>query len=433
VSERTVPAGEWWRSTRGRALVLATLAIIAAVLDVLFAARHGFFDLNVYYGAINYWADGGEIYDFVRRRSTYGFTYPPFAALTMSPMAVLPWPLVIVISVLTTVAATVWLLTTMLAPTVARVRAAWFVVGLALVFAAVFEPLRETLLFGQVNMLLLVLVAADVLLLVGRGSRWAGIGIGLATAIKLTPGVFIIYLLITRRWRAAGMSIVTAAAATLIAGALAPDATREFWTNALWDTDRVGVLSFISNQSLQGAVARLTPAHPSRGLWLALVLLVLAVWFVRSRRAVARGDEAAGLALTGVVGLLVSPVTWVHHLVWLIPALILVVNRAFAEPPRSVRRWSWLAFALVTFVVLSSRVVWQWEQDFSGIGGFAGSNLYVWASLALLFFTPIGRPPTGGSGAPENATHGDQVDPDVGRPVGPGDAVRAQTVAGVEP
>jgi alpha-1,2-mannosyltransferase len=414
VSERTVAAARWWHGARGRLLVLLLLAAATITFDVAFAQRHGFFDLNVYYGAINYWAGGGEIYDFVRLRSTYGFTYPPFAALTMLPMAVLPWGAVIAGSVLATLATTVWLLRTLLAPTIARFGHGWFVLGVALVLAAVFEPMRETLLFGQVNMLLLAVVAADVLLLVGRGSRWAGIGIGLATAVKLTPGIFIVYLLITRRFRAAFVSMATAAGATLLAAAVAPDATREFWTNALWDTDRIGVLSFVSNQSLQGAVARLNPAHPSSLLWAAMVLGALTVWFVRCRRAVAAGDEVGGLALTGVIGLLISPVTWVHHLVWLMPALILVVNHGLAAPARSRRRLWWLAFAATAFVVLSSRVVWQWEKDFSGLGGFAGSNLYVWAAVALLLFTPVGSPgPSLGPGsgvADQDAARGVRID-----------------------
>src|SRR5436190_1420035 len=79
----------------------------------------------------------------------------------------------------------------------------WFTLAVAAAFAAAFEPMRETVNFGQVNMLLLALVAGDLLLLVRGGRRWAGVLIGLATAIKLTPGLFILYLLLTRRYRAA--------------------------------------------------------------------------------------------------------------------------------------------------------------------------------------------------------------------------------------
>ncbi|MDI1459408.1 glycosyltransferase 87 family protein [Catellatospora sp. KI3] len=375
--------------SRARQITIVAAAAAAALVFVaLFAQRHGFFDLNVYYGAVRYWVSGGEIYDFVRPRSTYGFTYPPFAALAMLPMAVLAWPVAIVLSCAATALVTWWLLRRLLTP-LARARGwdRWFVVALALCLVTVYEPMRETFLFGQVNMLLLGLVAVDLLVLAARGSRWTGVGIGLATAIKLTPGIFIVYLLITGRWRAALTAAGTAAGATLAAAAIAPDASREFWTSALWDTDRVGVLSFISNQSLQGMLARIGDLPGGKAVWALLVLGVLAVWSVRCRRAAAQGDEVAGLAYTGIVGVLISPVTWVHHLVWLIPALVLLVQHGTAAPGR--RRWALLGLAAASYAILTSRVVWLWEDRVGGWAVFFGANAYVWICLALLLLTPI--------------------------------------------
>lgn len=367
--------------TRGKVWLVVGLALAAFAFDAAFAVRHGFFDLDVYYGAINFWVhDDGEIYDFVRRNSTYGFTYPPFGALTMLPMAFLSWPVAVVIGSLMTVAVTVWFMRTLLAPMVrGRGWTPWFVLAVSLCLLAVYEPMRETFLFGQVNMLLVGLVTADLLLLVRRGSRFGGAGIGLATAIKLTPGIFIVYLLITKRYKETFVASATALAATLVAGVIAPDASREFWTSAVWDTDRVGALSYISNQSLQGVIARLDPSNPSKLLWAVSVLAVLLIWGVRSRAATKHGDEVLGLALTGIVGVLISPVTWVHHLVWAIPAFVLLVERGGRAR---------LAFAAFAFVVLCSRIVWPFEKDFSGLSGFLLSNAYVWIMLALLVVTP---------------------------------------------
>lgn len=414
--------------TRNQVLLVAAFAVLVAAFLSVAAVGHNFFDLRVYHGAINYWAHGdGEIYDWLKPNSRYGFTYPPFAALLMLPLAYLPWHLVVVLSVAASAAAILLLLWWLVDP-VARRQGwpRWFTLAIAFGLAAAFEPTRETVDFGQVNALLLALVAADLLCLVARGSRWGGVGVGLATAIKLTPGIFIVYLLVTGRWRAALTASGTAAAATVLAGALAPNATREFWTDALWNTNRVGSLSFISNQSWQGVVARLDPAEPSTLAWLALVVATLAVWAVRVRRAIPAGppagaaqrsprssgpapaqspsssstptparvgDEAAGLALTGVVGSLISPVTWVHHLVWLLPALILLVDHAYRAPAGSSRRRRLLGFAIVAYLVLISRLVWIWERDFSGVIGFLGSNAYVWISLALLVLLPIGGQP----------------------------------------
>ncbi|KAB1904097.1 DUF2029 domain-containing protein [Micromonospora sp. AMSO1212t] len=384
--------------------VVAVVALAAAVTVFLSVAavRHGFFDLQVYYGALTYWArDGGEIYDFLRPGTQYGFTYPPFAALVMLPMAYLPWGAAIVVSVTATVLASAVVIWRLLDPVARRSGwTRWFALAVAFCLAAAYEPMRETVNFGQVNMLLLFLVAVDLLWLLPARSRWAGVGIGLATAIKLTPGIFIVYLLVTGRWRAALTTVGTAAVATLVAAGLFPDASREFWTEALWNTDRVGELAFVSNQSLRGVVARLDPQHPSTIAWLVLVLLTLVIWGWRSRAAVAAGDEATGLALTGAVMCLVSPVTWVHHLVWLLPGLILLVDNGTAAPARSRRRRLLLAAALIGYALLCSRIVWSWEKDFTGVDGFLGSNTYVWISLALLLGLPIRRwlTPTGGEG-----------------------------------
>ncbi|MFI7605425.1 glycosyltransferase 87 family protein [Micromonospora sp. NPDC049366] len=399
--------------------VLLLAVAVAAFLSVA-AVRHGFFDLQVYYGALNFWVHGGgEIYDYLRPLTQYGFTYPPFAALVMLPMAYVPWAAAIAISVTATVVVTALVFWWLIDPIARRAGwTRWYALAVALCLAAAFEPMRETVNFGQVNMLLLFLVAVDLLRLLPAGNRWAGIGIGLATAIKLTPGIFIVYLLVTRRWRAAFTAMATAAGASLLAGALFPNASREFWTEALWNTGRVGELAFVSNQSLRGVVARLDPQHPSTVAWLVLVLGTLALWAWRSRAAVAAGDEATGLALTGAVMCLVSPVTWVHHLVWLLPALILLVDNAMAAPGGSRRRRLLLVAALVGYALLSSRIVWFWEKDFTGVDGFLGSNTYVWISLALLAFLPVRRAVAPG-GSPVEAAGVAQLDQvDGGTPVG---------------
>ncbi|MEV1143855.1 glycosyltransferase family 87 protein [Micromonospora sp. NPDC049799] len=418
--------------TAGQVASVVGLAVAVALFLSVAAVRHGFFDMQVYYGALTWWVhDGGEIYDYLRPFTQYGFTYPPFAALAMLPMAYLPWTAAIAVSVSATVAVTALVFHWMIDPISRRAGwTRWYALAVALCLAAAYEPMRETVNFGQVNMLLLFLVAVDLLRLLPRGSRWAGVGIGLATAIKLTPGIFIVYLLVTRRWRAAFTAMGAAAGATLLAAALFPDASREFWTEALWNTSRVGELAFVSNQSLQGVVARLNPQEPSTLVWLVLVVATLALWVWRSRRAAAAGDEAAGLALTGAVMCLVSPVTWVHHLVWLLPALILLVDNATAAPAGGRRRRALLAAAVVAYALLISRIVWAWEKDFTGLDGFLGSNTYVWISLAVLAFLPLrhdsttagsARDPSGvpqlgevDRGTPAGERHG------VGRP----DAVR---------
>lgn len=381
-------------------LIVAGLAVAVAAFLSVAAIRHGFFDLRVYHGAVNFWVhDGGEIYDYLKLDSKYGYTYPPFAALLMLPMAYLSWPASIVVSIAAATVATAALLWWLVDPIARREGwSRWFALAVALCLAAAFEPMRETVNFGQVNVLLVAVVAGDLLFGVRPGRRWGGVGIGLATAVKLTPGIFVLYLMVTGRWRAALTAIAAGAGVTVLAGAVAPNASREFWTQAMWNTDRVGSLSFVSNQSLRGVVARLNPDDPATLLWLVLVGGALAVWAVRCRRAVLGTGpddlraEATGLALTGVVACLVSPVTWVHHLVWLIPALVLLLDHGLAAPPGSRRRRGLLGFAGFGYALLISRFVWIWEKGAGGVSGFIGSNAYVWVSIGLLLSLPVRHP-----------------------------------------
>jgi alpha-1,2-mannosyltransferase len=274
--------------------------------------------------------------------------------------------------------------------------------GIAACLFALLQPVRDTVSFGQVNLLLAALVLTDArLLATGSGARgehgphrWAGVGIGLAAAIKLTPAVFIGYLLLTRRWRAAAVAIGTAVAATLLAVLVAPGPSAVFWTEILGDTTRVGDLDYISNQSLRGMLARLDPSVPRTGPWLVLIAGVLALWAARVRRAERAGDVWTGFALTGLVACLISPVTWVHHLVWAAPALILLVAAALREPDRSRRRL--LGWAAGTaYVILCSAMVWLWWPDHAGLLGIVGGSAYVWVTLALLAVLPS-RTPTPG-------------------------------------
>jgi alpha-1,2-mannosyltransferase len=354
-----------------RILSLVVLALVTVGAIVLTGLRNGWFDSKVYHGAIQYWfRDGGMVYDFLRPGTPYGFTYPPFAGLVMSPMAYLPILAVAIIATLATIAATAAVVR-WLAPSLVQ---RWGFLAV-LLLALLFEPVRETITFGQVNMLLLALVTADMVFGVARGRKWAGVGIGLAVAIKLTPGVFILYLLATRRWRALAVSIGSAAGATLLAGALFPDESREFWTSALWDTNRVGLLHYLSNQSERGLLARLPLDVIESSVWLVLVLATLAVWAWRVSRSA--DDVLGGLALTGALGCLISPVTWIHHCVWLIPALILAFDRG--------RR----VLAVSGYVLMTSHLAWWWEKRPRPPLELIGGNLYVWFSLALLIWTPL--------------------------------------------
>ncbi len=394
--------------TVGRVLVVAVLALGAWVLahHVPYEPWHNLFDLRIYHGAVNWWHDGRPLYGYLWKDSTYGFTYPPFAALLMSPMTLLSMHTV---AVLHTVACSVVVVagTWWLVDPVARRSGwpRWFAWATAVPVVFALEPVRETMGFGQVNLFLAALVLADVAAL-RRGRAWAGVGIGLAAAVKLTPAVFVGYLVLTRRWRAASVAAGTFAGAALVSAAVAPGTTWQFWTSTLWQTDRVGRLDKTSNQSLLGLLARFAdPGQPSRVVWALLALTVLGVALWRAVHAFQAGDDLVGVTITGLGAALVSPISWSHHLVWVVPALVVLVDVAAGAPrpaagSRPQGRWSAqqrrriaAGGAGVVLAAFLSSGIWFFERDqgehhADGLLRLLGENVYVFVLLALVATLP---------------------------------------------
>ncbi|GAA3768560.1 hypothetical protein GCM10022403_000220 [Streptomyces coacervatus] len=411
------------RTDRGRLLLVLALAAAVTAFTATVPLLRDWFDLRVYYGAVNSWIHhGGRIYDYQVPGTAYGFTYPPFAAVSMLPMALVGLRTAIAGSLLLNLAALAWILHILTEG--AWRRYGWFGCALGACLLALFEPLRDTFSFGQVNLLLLALVLTDARLLTTGRERRAGVGIGLAAAIKLTPAVFIGLLLLARRWRAAAVATAVTAGATAFAAWVDPGASRFYWTEALWDTSRVGRLDYVSNQSLQGILARL--GDSDRKVWALAVLVVLGIWTWRTLQAVAAADWPAAFALTGLTACLVSPITWVHHLVWLLPSFAVLIR---AGHPR-------VAGALYT--VLCTSVVWLWFHDASGVDGFLGSNIYTWITLGLLLWLPVGQlradspplPRSTSATAPTPSTTAPEMTPAVGHPDPPSGATATGVACG---
>jgi alpha-1,2-mannosyltransferase len=411
------PGRPWGRS--GAARVAGQIAVVCAVAAaswvlvryVVKSPFHHYMDLGIYRSAVIWWLHGEPLYSFPRPHAGFGFTYPPFAALLMSPLAAVSLRVagtVHTVACVVAVAVTTWWLVT----PVAR-RAGWppwFAVGLALPVVLGFDPIRETMGWGQVNLFLVALVLVDVAAL-RRGKRWAGVGIGLATAVKLTPGLFIVYLALTRRWQAAAVATGTFAAATGLTIAAAPRASWEFWVHALWDTARVGQPAQTGNQSLLGVLARfMLPAQPSWLLWALLAAGVLILALRRAVRAFAHGDELVGITLTGLASCLVTPIAWTHHLYWVVPAGVVLLDVAagarlspaapamLRRQQRRVRRAALAGLAAMVLVCWSS-VIWIAHGLCGGIcsspPGQLGQNAYGLVVIALLVLLPVRAGPAG--------------------------------------
>jgi alpha-1,2-mannosyltransferase len=387
-------------SGRSRLAVIAVVTVFVAVAFLLLFRWQRFFDLRIYISAERWWLDGHELYDFAQPDQLQGvlyFTYPPFAALLMAPLGLVPLGAAFVLMTAATIAAvavTTWWVVAPLAHCLRIPR--WYAWGVALPLVFLIEPIRTTLSFGQINMLLVLLVLADLLVALPKARAWAGVGIGLAAAIKLTPALFIVYLLLSRRTRAAVVAAVTAIGATLVAALLAPNATRDYWFAALWDTSRVGRTDYTANQSLNGLLSRLaSPQPPDSALWLGLVAVIAAVGLWRATVAARRGDELGGLALTGLTAGLISPITWVHHMYWFVPAIVVLALAAAGA--RGSRRGRLLAGAAVAYAiaVVGVDTVVDWGADqrpTPGVREFLLRNAFVLLSVALVLLLPVGEP-----------------------------------------
>ncbi|WP_088959710.1 glycosyltransferase 87 family protein [Micromonospora purpureochromogenes] len=344
------------RATRGidrrtvvRTGIVAAVAYAAWLAIGAFGRPYNFFDMKIYHGAVVWWASGHELYEFIAPTTTLGFTYPPFAALMMLPMARLPVEAAGWINAAGSIAALALVLAALLRPIVDRLGwPLWFTVGIATSMSVAIEPVRETLGYGQVNVLLFGLIMADLIGLRWRSRRgthgrptdgpfvrflysgaWAGMGIGLATAVKLTPALFIVYLVITRQWRTAATAVGTTIGVTLGTYALVGTESRAYFGGVLWQTERVGAADMTPNQSLAGLLARLYDSIETPGLlWLSFAVLILAVGLSRAATARADGDELTAFTLVGLTANVISPISWTHHLVWVIPAIVVLADAA---------------------------------------------------------------------------------------------------------
>jgi Glycosyltransferase family 87 len=185
------PASRWARV----ALVAVNLAAVTAFL--LSYSRHGVgfgpyrIDLAAYRTGGRTWLRGEDLYGQVPviRGLPMPFTYPPIAAVVLAPLALLP--LAAAGTVLTTgsIALTALVLRLFLRRLAGPTAGSLWTAGWLLPAALLLEPVRSTLAYGQVNVLLMALVALDCLTAEPRWPR--GALTGLAAAVKLTPALFV--------------------------------------------------------------------------------------------------------------------------------------------------------------------------------------------------------------------------------------------------
>ena len=307
----------------------AVVSLAAALSYGLFVAFGTYeVDLGVYLRLGGRYILTPHLYSSAVPNTELLFTYPPFAALLFAP-----WQ-----RAFSTVHSvqTVWTIGNMAALVALLVlsfriikpemdRKAAMRLGLLLSLPALLlNPVVITVDFGQVNLVVTLLVMWDLLSQRRIGSWQAPLGVatGLAAAVKLTPILFVPYLILTRRTRGALTCVVTFVVCELVTFLLSPTSSRAYWTHALFKPGRAGNLSYVGDQNLVASVERLHHGLVSNVALLPVLATVAAGGLWLAALAHRRSSPMLGLLICAATGLLVSPISWVHHMVWVIPAIL---------------------------------------------------------------------------------------------------------------
>ncbi|MBO4208205.1 glycosyltransferase 87 family protein [Micromonospora echinofusca] len=327
----------------------SVFGVVAAVSSVLVLRRPTWdrlSDLHIYYGAISHLHDGQPLYEFVAENGG-PFTYPPFAALVLWPIGLLPevvvqagWLVATCAAVAAIAVATGRALAHRNPPTgralasrnpltgasTAEQRRQLLVPAAACVLM-ISAPVQSNLRFGQVSIFIVLLALVD-----GMGltpARCRGVLVGVAAAIKLTPLLFVVYFLAARRYRDAGRAAAAFVGCAALGAAVLPADSWTFWTGTVVNTSRIGNLASLGNQSLHGMLLRIgvTP-DDLPPLWAALVAVICGVALLRARQLDRARQPAHAAVLVGCATVAASPVSWTHHQIWPVLAAMLLIGAA---------------------------------------------------------------------------------------------------------
>jgi len=370
-------------AARGRALLIAgaVVAAVAAIAYLVAVATHPMaamlkgFDLQVYLdGGQQALHHSGNLYSWhYDNHPGIQFTYTPFAALLFAVGSLVPFKALMgLVALVSTVAlaATVWIAFRELGwRGTARTGAMLLVTGL--VFWT--EPVQRALFLGQVELVLMAVIVWD--LCQPDRRRFKGALTGIAAGIKLVPLLFIVYLVITRRFRQAAVA-AGAFVVTVVIGFLAlPRPSVTWWIDAnFYQAGRTGFVGAQANQSLRGMLTRLAGSvNGATWPWLAAAVLVAVLGLGAAVILHRSGHTFAGLMACALTALLVSPISWDHHWVWIAPGLAVIID-AGVRAATSAARACWLMLAALVLVVYGG-----WPDFWSRTTGLLQGGLIAYA------------------------------------------------------
>ena len=367
-------------------------------------------DMAIYRQGVEAFMSGGEMYSVPMHAGDLAlpFIYPPFGALVMVPLTVpgfltdnLAGDIVIVLSNVL-----IWLCLYAAGKHLFKTASSDMLIALVTVTWALmltFEPVDLNNGFAQINVVIMALVFLDV---VPRERRFLPEGtlVGIAAAIKLTPLVFGLYWLVKKDWKAIGTTALSAVVCTLLAALWRMDATIEFYFGTLLNMgtqSQIGVdTTYQSNSSLKGMVMRFAPDGAAledystliNVIWLVLAVITVAVGAWLIALALRRHLTLDAILITAIVMLLISPVSWSHHWVWLTLILPVFAWRALFTYHNT--KTMLTIISVWTLLLVTNPPKW-WFGDaidiwaLSLVEKFLVSD-FVWLAFALLAAVAVG-------------------------------------------
>ncbi|MDH2427111.1 glycosyltransferase 87 family protein [Sphaerisporangium sp. TRM90804] len=364
-------------------------ALTAFVFNAIYA--EGWIDLEVYREGGAAVLRGTPVYDLLVGERWLRFTYSPFAAMLFTPLALVGMEVAVALWVLISILALEAVIWILVGRTGVKRRGRRANRTLLVVVAVLpLYPVMLTLWNGQIGIILLLVTVVD---LTHGNEKWRGVATGVAAGVKVTALIFIPYLLVTRRFRAALMACLGFLGTVGLGFLLLPADSRDYWGGAFFDTQRVvaGQGADFFNQSLRGVLMLMPGSWPTVPLWLALCAVVGAGGLLVAAWASKKVGELAGITACAIVGLLVSPVSWPHHWVWCVPLLVLWAQRARRVDARLEKvgvAFLWLVFLLPGYIALATLLRYPSHAGMWLIpltGSYVLSGLSALLALAVYF------------------------------------------------
>ena len=396
-----VPLAERMRGHRSLLTVIAIAELIAVVV-VSTVNTHDHIDGEVYRQGAQALLAGRDLYHGLPPTESgllLPFIYPPFAAIVFAPLALVPKVLSTAVIMLVSHLALLTTLYVVLRESTflqAHRDRVLLVTAAVLPFATISEPVMETITYAQINIVLMALVVVDLLWRVEGTKKLPyprGLLIGIAAGIKLTPLVFLLLPLLRKDFRTIAVSLLTFVATALLGLLITFDNARRFWLQEMFANSHVNfgpkftgdASTYAGNQSLKSLLSKLSA--PNLTVVLAvLALLVLGLAVLGMLNAIRQRDLPTAVVINGVLGLLLSPISWSHHWVWAIPGLLLLAGAAYVR-----RDWGMLLMTTLIGSFFMMGPHWKMPQGkgleltWSFFEQFVG-NSYVYFGVAYLVY-----------------------------------------------